>query len=78
MMEQIYTFNGKDITMTMCIVIRDIITMIEEKLEIDFTEAFSLFYRSNTYKTLRNTENALWAEPVGYIVDRFFEEMNQT
>ena len=33
-----------------------------------------LFYCSETYKTLQQTENALWAESAEYIADRYFEE----
>lgn len=32
------------------------------------------FYKSETYKTLQNTENALWAESAEYIADRYMEE----
>ena len=32
------------------------------------------FYQSKTYKTLQNTENALWAESAEYIMDRYLEE----
>ena len=42
--------------------------------EISFEEAILRFYRSNTYKTLQETENALWAESAEYIADRYFEE----
>jgi len=49
-METIYTFNGRDITMNICV------------------------YNSQTYKTLQNTENALWAESPEYIADQYFAE----
>ena len=32
------------------------------------------FYKSQTYKILQNTENALWAESAEYIMDRYLEE----
>lgn len=35
-----------------------------------------LFYHSETYKTLQETENAFWAESAEYIADRYFEEMD--
>ena len=60
MMETIYTFNGKDITMNICV--------------LPFEEATGLFYNSQTYKTLQNTENALWAESPEYIADQYFAE----
>ena len=43
-------------------------------MNIDFIEAMQKFYSSDTYKTLQNTENGLWAESAEYIADRYFEE----
>lgn len=74
MNEAIYTFQGKDITMNVCIQIRAVVNILQEKLSISFEEAMMLFYHSKTYKTLQQTENALWAEAVEYIADRYFEE----
>lgn len=33
------------------------------------------FYHSETYTTLQETENTLWAESAEYIADRHFAEM---
>lgn len=74
MSDIIYTFNGKDITMNVCIQIRDVVKIIQEHFSITFTEAAMLFYCSETYKILQNTENTLWAESAEYIADRYFEE----
>ena len=72
-MSEIYTFNGKDITMNVFIQIRAVVDIIKEARKIDFIEALGQFYQSNTYKTLQNTENGLWAESPDYIADCFFE-----
>lgn len=74
MMETIYTFNGKDITMNICVQIRAVVKVIQKELNLPFEEATGLFYNSQTYKTLQNTENALWAESPEYIADMFLEE----
>lgn len=74
MNEAIYTFKGKDITMNVCIQIRDVVDVLKEQMKIDFIEALGKFYDSETYATLQNTENGLWAESAEYIADRFFEE----
>ena len=63
----IYTFNGKDITMNVFLQIRAVIDIMQEQMNIDFLEALEKFYSSDTYKTLRNTENGLWAESAEYI-----------
>lgn len=74
MSEAIYTFNGKDITMNVFLQIRAVIDIMQEQMNIDFIEAMQKFYLSDTYKTLQNTENGLWAESAEYIADRYFEE----
>lgn len=70
----IYTFQGKDITMNVCIQIRAVVDILQEKLKISFEEAMMLFYHSETYKSLQETENALWADSAEYIADRYFAE----
>ena len=74
MPEKIYSFNGKDITMNICIQIRDVVKLLQEHFHIAFEEAVLLFYKSETYKTLQETENGLWAESAEYIADRYYEE----
>lgn len=75
MNDVIYTFNGKDITMNICIQIRAVLDVLQEALGIDFIEAVECFYQSKTYATLQKTENGLWAESAEYIADRYFEEI---
>ena len=67
-------FNGKDITMNVCIQIRDVVKLLQEHFQISFEEAVLRFYKSETYKTLQETENGLWAESAEYIADRYYEE----
>lgn len=74
MNDVIYTFNGKDITMNVCIQIRAVVKLIQERLGLGFEEAVMCFYKSDTYRTLQNTENALWAESAEFIMDRYMEE----
>lgn len=74
MSDVIYTFQGKDITMNICIQIRAVVDILQEKLKVSFEEAMMLFYQSETYKILQETENAFWAESAEYIADRYFAE----
>ena len=74
MIDKIYEFNGKDITMNVCIQIRAVVDILQERLNISFEEAMMIFYSSDTYVTLQQVENGLWAESAEYIVDRLFEE----
>ncbi len=77
MSDAIYTFNGKDITMNICIQIRAVVNELQKRLNISFEDAILLFYRSEIYKTLKETENAFWAESAEYIADWYFEEMDK-
>ena len=75
MPEMIYSFNGKDITMNVCIQIRGVLKLFQQHYQISFEEAALKFYKSETYKTLQETENGLWAESAEYIADRYYEEV---
>ena len=46
MPEKIYSFNGKDITMNVCIQIRDVLKLLQQHFHISFEEAVLLFYKS--------------------------------
>ena len=48
MMEGKYFFNGKDITMNMCIQIRDVIDIIQATTGLNFPDATLAFYESKT------------------------------
>ena len=74
MSDAIYTFKGKDITFAICIQIRAVINELQKRLDISFEDAMYLFYRSETYKTLQETENAFWAESAEYIANCYFGE----
>ena len=69
-----YFFNGKDITMNICLQIRDVINVIMKEKNLSFPDAAVEFYHSKTYESLQQTENTLWAENAEYIADRYFEE----
>lgn len=76
MRDEIYVFNGKNITMNVCIQIRAVINVLQERLGIDFKEALKRFYSSETYVTLQNVENGLWAESAEFIADRYMDEIS--
>ena len=44
MPEMIYSFNGKDITMNVCIQIRDVLKLLQHHYHISFEEAALKFY----------------------------------
>ena len=52
MPEMIYSFNGKDITMNVCIQIRDVLKLLQQHYHISFEKAALKFYKSETYKSI--------------------------
>ena len=57
MNDAVYVFNGKDITMSVCIQICAVAVVLQERLNIDFVEAIDRFYNSRTYEVLHQVEN---------------------
>ena len=53
---------------------KDVLKFLQQHYHISFEEAALKFYKSETYKTLQETENGLWAESAEYIADRYYEE----
>ena len=75
MTDVIYVFNGKDITMNVCIQIRAVVDVLQSRLNVGFVEAVDQFYNSKTYAILQDVKNGFWAESPEYIADRFMEEI---
>lgn len=75
MSKPIYVFNGKDITNLFCFQVRDVARIIAGKELVTFPIAVGMFAASDTYKTMREVENTLWAENAEFIADRYYEEM---
>lgn len=74
MPENLFTYNGKDVTMNVCLSVLAVAREIARRRNISFEDANLLFSKSNTCKLLHEPENALWAESAGYIADKFDEE----
>ncbi len=60
--------------MNVCIQIRAVMDILQKRLNISFEEAMQMFYQSDTYVILQQTENGLWAESAEYIADQFMAE----
>ncbi|MCM1254228.1 MAG: hypothetical protein NC321_15525 [Clostridium sp.] len=76
MNEKIYVFNGKDITMNVCIQIRAVADVLQKRLNVGFAEIIEQFYNSATYEILQDVQNGFWAESPEYIADKFIEEID--
>ena len=63
-------------SLLMLMSIRDVLKLLQQHFHISFEEAALKFYKSETYKTLQETENGLWAESAEYIADRYYDEIS--
>jgi hypothetical protein len=78
MSNAIYKYNGRDITINVCIQIRDVINIIKRDESLDsFMDAAKVFYNSQTIEDLKNVSNGLWAESAEFIADQFYEEKEE-
>ena len=73
-MPKLFTFNGKDITMNICLSVLEVTREIARRKNISFEDACLLFAKSQTCQLLHTPENTLWSESADFIADRFDNE----
>jgi len=73
-MKDKYIFRDQDITTDVLFKIEQIASIIAEKDNIQFDDAYELFISSDTYKTLKRTDNLYWAESAEFIADEYYRE----
>ena len=69
-----YIFKDQDITTDVLFKIEAIVSILAEKENITFDDAYALFSSSNTYSILQRTHNLYWAESAEFIVDEYYRE----
>jgi len=69
-----YIFKDQDITTDVLFKIEQIVSILAEKEHIHFDDAYEKFILSDTYKTLKRTDNLYWAESAEFIADEFYRE----
>jgi len=69
-----YIFKNQDITTDVLFKIEKIISILAEKENISFDDAYAMFASSKTYSILHRTENLYWAESAEFIVDEYYRE----
>jgi len=77
-MKDKYIFKDQDITTDMLFKIEQIVSILAEKEQTHFDDAYELFISSDTYKTLKRTDNLYWAESAEFIADEYYREKNNT
>ena len=66
-----YTYHNQNITIDILMKVEQIVRILSERLGKSFDEMLGIFYASNTYQALKNTESCMWAESAEFIADDF-------
>jgi len=69
-----YIFKDQDITTDVLFKIERITSLIMEKENITFDDAYEAFISSLTYDTLIRVNNLYWAESAEFIIDEYYRE----
>jgi len=77
-MKDKYIFKDQDITTDVLFKIEQIVSILAEKEQIHFDDAYETFISSETYKTLKRTGNLYWAESAEFIADEYYREKSNT
>ena len=69
-----YMWNNQDITLDILMKIEQVVRILSEKLKKPFDEELKDFYKSRTFRALKNTQSEMWAESAEFIADEFERE----
>lgn len=69
-----YIWNNQDITLDILMKIEQVVRILSEKLKKPFDEELKDFYKSKTFRALKNTQSEMWAESAEFIADEFERE----
>lgn len=70
-----YIWNNQDITIDILMKIEQVVRILSEKLKKPFDEQLKDFYKSRTFRALKNTQSEMWAESAEFIADEFEREI---
>ncbi|MBR1535346.1 MAG: hypothetical protein IJ630_00225 [Treponema sp.] len=70
-----YMWNNQDITLDILMKIEQVVRILSEKLKKPFDEELKDFYKSRTFRALKNTQSEMWAESAEFIADEFEREI---
>jgi hypothetical protein len=69
-----YVFNGDDISFIVLLKIEHTLSLLVQKENRDFDEAYAQFLESNTYWAIQDTRSLMWYENAEFIVDEYYSE----
>jgi hypothetical protein len=67
-----YIYKGKDVSFLVIKKIERVVSMIAEKENKPFEDAYRDFLSSRTYKILQNTKTLMWFENAEFIAAEYF------
>lgn len=73
-----YFYNGKDVTIDILMKIEEVVRLLSERFSESFDEMLFQFYKSKTFKALKNTDSCMWSESSPFIVDEYVREKRGT
>lgn len=76
-MKDKYIFNGDDITTDILFKIEHVVSILAEKEQKSFDDAYSAFISSDTYQILKRPTNLYWAESAEFIADEYYREKSR-
>ncbi|MDE6244683.1 MAG: hypothetical protein K2M50_03385 [Treponemataceae bacterium] len=69
-----YFYNGKDITIDVLMKIEEVVSLLSERFSEPFDEMLFRFYKSKTFRALKNTDSCMWSESSPFIADEYVRE----
>jgi len=73
-----YIFKDQDITTDMLFKIEQVSSILAEKEQVSFDDAYDKFISSDTYDSMKRTDNLYWAESAEFLADEYFREKIKT
>ncbi len=69
-----YRYNNQNITLEILLKIENTVRVLSERQEKSYDECLLSFYRTDTFKALKNPQTCMWSETADFIADEYFRE----
>ncbi|HBT94917.1 MAG TPA: hypothetical protein DEB24_01860, partial [Coriobacteriia bacterium] len=66
-----YTYKGKDLSALILAKIEHVSSMIAERGNVSFDEAYTRFIPTKTFNSLVNPETLMWSESAEYVLGEY-------
>lgn len=72
-----FFYNNQDITIDILMKIEEVVRLLAMRFSKSFDEMLFQFYKSKTFRALKNTESCMWSESAPFIADEYMREKNK-